>query len=88
MPGTDRLPHSFPAWDNGYIARFQKYCDCFCSNCNYTTLLIAETPGYYSITAKSSGAIQSIDEDDVYDAVVRFGLICYEYYVSDPDVDL
>lgn len=20
MPGTDRLPHSFPAWDNGYIA--------------------------------------------------------------------
>lgn len=29
-----------------------------------------------------------IQNEDIFDAVVWFGLICYEYYVSDPEVDL
>lgn len=87
MPGTDRLVHSWPAWDNGYVAKFTRGCDCFCVDCNYTTSLTAIDAGYYSIVAKISGTIEEISTDDVYDTVLRFGTVCYEYFVRNPEED-
>lgn len=28
-PGTDRLTHSWPVWNNGWVSRFEPGCDCF-----------------------------------------------------------
>lgn len=82
MPGTDRLIHSWPAWDNGYIAKFTKGCDCFCTNCNYTTSITATDAGYYTVSAKRSGSIEKIGDTDVYDTVLRFATVCYDYNVT------
>lgn len=88
MPGTDWLIHSWPAWNNGYVAKFTKGCDCFCTDCNYTTLLSADNAGYYSIVGKTSGSIEVIGKEEVFDTVLRFATVCYDYFVNDPEVDL
>jgi hypothetical protein len=45
-PGTDRRKHSWPAWNNGYVSRFEPGCDCFCTNCNYTATINFTTETY------------------------------------------
>jgi hypothetical protein len=79
MPGTDRQLHSWPAWNNGYVAKFDSHCECFCMNCNYTTLISAETAGYYTVMGKMSGSVETIGQEEVYDTVLRFARVCYDY---------
>jgi hypothetical protein len=87
-PGTDRRKHSWPAWNNGYVSRFEPGCDCFCTNCNYTAMVQADTPGYYTIVGKTSSTIEKISGEELYDNVFMHRNNCYEYYVSNPDMDM
>ena len=87
-PGTDRRRHSWPAWNNGFVSRFEPGCDCFCTNCNYTAMIQADTEGYYTITAKTSKVIETIKNGEIYDTVFRWRNNCYDFYVSDPKMDL
>ena len=83
-PGTDRRRHSWPAWNNGYVSRFEPGWDWFWVNWNYTSLVRAETPGYYTVTAKHSKVIEEIKTGEVYDNVFRWRNNWYKYYVKDP----
>lgn len=88
MPGTDRQIHSWPAWNNGYVAKFERNCHCFCTDCFYTTVIMADTAGYYTVMAKTSGAVETIHEEWVYDTVIRYRQVCYNFHVADPHADL
>jgi hypothetical protein len=87
-PGTDRRRHSWPCWNNGYVSRFEPGCDCFCTNCNYTAMIQADTEGYYTIRAKTSETVESIKNTELYDNVFRWRNNCYDYYVASPIEDL
>lgn len=87
-PGTDRRTHAWPAWNNGFVSRFEPGCDCFCVNCNYTAMIQADTAGYYTIIAKTSKVVESIKTGEIYDNVFRWRNNCYDYYVKDPNMDL
>ena len=54
-PNSDNALYLRPAWDNGYVGKFTPDCDCFCINCNYTVLVLAESDGYITLSSKVSG---------------------------------
>jgi hypothetical protein len=88
MPGTDREIHSWPVWNNGYVAKFTKGCHCFCTDCNYTVSITAIDSGYYVLTGKRSDTVERLKTGEVYDAVLGNSVVCYEYEVKDKDADL
>ena len=90
MPSTDKLSNSWPAWDNGYVAKFDKDSINFCTGCNYTTLIEADfESGNITLSGKTSGAIEKISPGvGIYDTTLKYKKVCYEYFVADPDIDL
>ena len=58
MPGTDKTNHVWPVWENGYVAKFDEHCECFCTDCNYTTIITAKDSGKYTLLAKTSGVVE------------------------------
>ena len=51
-------------------------------------MLQADTEGYYTITAKTSSAIEIINSVETYDTFFKSLNNCYNYYVRDPHFDL
>ena len=55
LPDTDNALFLRPAWENGYVGKFNDDCQCFCKGCNYTVLVSSENHGYITVGAKVSG---------------------------------
>lgn len=90
VPDTSRALVLAPAWENGYIGKFFKDCYCFCTACNYTVLVSSRSDGYITIGAKVSATavdLRSYPGGVAFDAVRYWGLVCYNYTVSDAHKD-
>jgi len=89
VPSSGNALILFPAWENGYVGRFSSDCGCFCRGCNYTVLLSAEHEGYFTVSAKTSGAIEDLNtvNGETYDSVLHMHETCYKYTVKDPEKD-
>ena len=90
VPDTGRALILAPAWENGYIGKFFKHCYCFCTACNYTVLVSARSEGYITLGAKLNNAavdLRTYPGGVAYDAVRYWGLVCYNYTVSDAEKD-
>lgn len=91
VPDTSQALILAPAWENGYVAKFERNCHCFCTGCNYTLLVSSKSEGYINIGGKLSESLVNLNQYPggvLYDVVRAWDLECYSYKVSDPEKDL
>lgn len=91
LPSTDNALYLRPAWENGYVGKFDDDClNCFCKGCNYTTLISSVEAGYITVRSKVSGSLIDLSSSngEIYDSVVYKHKQCYSYLVTNEDKDL
>lgn len=77
VPSSSNALILTPAWENGYIGKFERNSFAFCTGCNYTVLVSAKTAGYLTLGAKVSNAtidLNSFKDGETYDYVHFWGL--------------
>lgn len=55
LPTSENSLYLRPAWENGYVGKFNNDCSCFCKGCNYTVLITTTEAGYITVGARVSG---------------------------------
>ena len=85
MPSTGNSLFLMPAWDNGYIGKFDADCSCFCRGCNYTITVSSEHEGTIVLLAKTSEDLEDLSqsEGEAFDSVLYRHTTCYSYKVKD-----